>query len=73
MDLLGLLPKSENGRTMRLVIFDRFRKLVRAVPLKRSTALEVASSFIDNLVAAYRIPDITLTDNGPQIAAVYFQ
>lgn len=73
MDLLGPLPTSENGRTMILVICDRLPKRVRAIPLKGATALEVASAFIDDLVAANGIPDSTLTDNGPQFAAVFFQ
>eukprot|EP00170_Pyropia_yezoensis_P001001 contig_4663_g1005 len=73
MDLLGPLPTSENGYTTILVICDRFTKLVRAMTLKGTTALEVASAFIKHWVAAYGIPDSTLTDNGPQFAAVYFQ
>lgn len=68
-----VIPTSENGCTMILVICDRFTKCVRGIPLKGTTALEVASAFIDHWVAAYGIPDSTLTHNGPQFAAVYSQ
>lgn len=35
--------------------------------------MDVASAFLDHLVASYGIPDSTLTDNGPQFASVLFQ
>ena len=73
MDLLAPFPKSENGYKHLLVICDRFTKLVRVVPLRDTTSLDVVSTFIDTWVASYRLPDTTLTDNGPQFASEYIQ
>ena len=73
MDLLGPLPTSRNGHRFILVICDRFTKLTRAIPLKVTTALAIASVFLDHWVAAYGVPDTVLTDNGPQFAAVFLQ
>jgi len=73
MDLLGPLPTSKGGHKHVLVICDLFTKLTRAIPLREATALTVASAFIDTWVAAYGIPDSVLTENGPQIASVYYQ
>jgi len=73
MDLLGPLPTSKGGHKHVLVICDRFTKLTRAIPLRKATALTVASAFIDTWVVAYCIPDTVLTDNGPQFASVYYQ
>lgn len=73
MDLLGPLPKTQTGHEYLLVMCDRFTKLTRAVPLKDTTAMDVVSAFLDHWVAAYGIPDSTLTDNGPQFASVLFQ
>jgi len=73
MDLLGPLPTSENGFRFILVICDRFTKLTRVFPLRETTALVIASVFLDHWVGAYGFPDTVLTDNGPQFAAVFLQ
>jgi len=73
MDLLGPLPTSKGGHKHVLVICDRFTKLTRAIPLRETTVLTVASAFKDTWVAAYGIPYTVLTDNGPQFASVYYQ
>jgi len=73
MDLLGPLPTSKGGHKHVLVICNRFTKLTRAIPLRKATALTVASAFKDTWVAVYGIPDTVLTDNGPQFALVYYQ
>lgn len=73
MDLLGPFPETDRGYSMILVISDRFTKLTRALPLRETTALVVASAFIDYWVGAYGVPDTVLTDNGPQFASLFFQ
>ena len=73
MDILGPLPVTEEGNQYLLVICDRFTKLTRAIPLAEITAMSVVSAFLDHWVAAYGIPDSTLSDNGPQFASVLFQ
>jgi len=56
-----------------LVNCDRFTQLMRAIPLRDAKALTVSSALIDNLAAAYGIPDAVHTDNGPQFASIYDQ
>jgi len=73
MDLLGPLTTSRGGHKHVVVIYYRFTKLTRAIPLRDATALTVSSAFIDTWVTPYGIPDSVLTDNGPQFASVYYQ
>jgi len=73
MDLLGPLPTSKGGNKHVLVICDRFNKVTRSIPLRKATALTVASACTDTWVAAYGIPDTVVTDNGPQFALVLYQ
>lgn len=73
MDLLGPFPETDRGHNMILVMSDRFTKLTRALPLWETTALVVASTFVDYGVGAYGVPDTVLTKNGPQFASLFFQ
>jgi len=73
IDLLGPLPRTPEGYEYILVICDRFTKVMRAVPLKDISAPDVLSAFLDTWVASYGIPDSVLLDNGPQVAAVFWQ
>ena len=73
MDLFGPLITSKGGHKHILVIWDRFGKLTRAIPLRDATALTVASAFVNTWVFAYGIPDSVLMGNGPQFSSVYFQ
>jgi len=73
MDLLGPLPTSENGFRFIMVICDQFTKLTRVFPLRETTALVIASVFLDHWVGSYGFPDTVLTDNEPQFAAVFLQ
>jgi transposase InsO family protein len=66
MDILGPLPKTENGNRFLLVISDRLSKLTRTVPLRSITALAVAKAFCDAWVFSYGPPRYQLTDNGTQ-------
>jgi transposase InsO family protein len=72
MDILGPLPKTEHGNRLLLVIFDRFSKLTRTVPLRTITALGVAKAFRDAWVFSYGPPRYFLTDNGTQFNATFF-
>jgi hypothetical protein len=73
MDILGSLPKTQHGNRFLLVIADRYSKLTRTVPLRVTTALAVAQAFCDHWVFVYGPPVSLLTDNGPQLAAKFFQ
>lgn len=73
MELLGPLSVTEVDNQYLLFICDRFTKLTPAVLLAEGMAMSVASACLDHWVAAYGIPDSTLSENGPQIASVLFQ
>lgn len=46
IDTLGELLHTPRGNRLLLEISDRFSKLVRTVPIKRITAVEVAKEFV---------------------------
>ena len=71
-DLLGELIRTRRGNRFVLVIVDRFSKLLRTVPMKRITAIEVAKAFVHHWVFVYGQPLSLFSDNGPQLAASLF-
>jgi Integrase zinc binding domain len=71
MDILGPLPKTEHGNRFLLVIYDRFSKLTRTLPLRTITALGVAKAFCDAWLFSYGPPSYLLTDNGTQFNAKF--
>ena len=72
MDLLGPLPKTAHGNRHVLVMTDRSTKLTRSIPLRTPTTSVVDNAFLDNSVYVYGAPRGVLTDNGPQVAAKFF-
>ena len=72
MDILGPLPKTSHGKQYVLVITDRYTKLARAIPMKKTTAPLVAAAFLQNWIYPYGIPESLLTDNGPQFISQFF-
>jgi len=73
MELLGPLTETKAGNFFLLIIFDRFSKLVRAVPPAGVTATDVSSAFCRDWISVYGPPDTVLTDNGPQFAFLFFR
>ena len=73
MDLLGPLTETKTGNVFFMIIVDWFSKLVRAVPLVGVTATDVSSAFFRDWISVYGPPDTVLTDNGPQLASLFFQ
>jgi len=66
VELYGPLARTAAGHRFILVITDRFTRLVRALPMDGTTAVDCASAVLDYWVAAYGPPDRLLTDGGPQ-------
>jgi len=54
------------------VITDRFTKLVRALRVDGTTAVDCASAVLDYWVAAYGPPDRLLSDGGPQFTSHFW-
>lgn len=71
MDFLGPLLKTKKGNTHLLLIVDRFTKLVRAVPMKKTTAFDVAQAFAANWVFVYGPPSSVLMDNAGNFRAKF--
>ena len=65
MDLIRPLLKTTDGNNYLLVITDRYTKLVRAIPLRNTTAPAVAKAITRDWVFTYGLSRRILTDNGP--------
>ena len=72
MDLYGPLLKNLHGNRHVLFITYRFTKLCRSIPLRTTQAHQVAQAFLDAWVYPCGMPNILLTDNGPQFTAKFF-
>jgi len=72
VDLYGPLARTAAGHRFILVITDRFSKLVRALPMDCTTAVDCASVVMDYWVAAYGPPDRLLSDGGPQFSSHFW-
>jgi len=72
VDLYGPLARTAAGHRFILVITDRFTKLVRALPMDGTTAVDCASAVLDYWVAAYGPPDRLLSDGGPQFTSHFW-
>jgi len=66
VDLYRPLERTAAGHRFILVITDRFIKLVRAIPMDGTSAVDGASVVLDYWVSAYGPPDQLLSDGGPQ-------
>lgn len=73
MDILGTLLRVPRVSWFALVITDRYTKLTGAVAKSRTTALPIASLFLDNMDISYGIPDYVLKDNGIQFISMFFE
>lgn len=72
MDILAPLPKSIDGNEFISVITDRFSKATRTIPLKTTTATDVAMALLTHWVYSYGLPLYLLTDNGNQLLSKFF-
>ncbi|CAN8070204.1 unnamed protein product [Agarophyton chilense] len=73
IDLLGPLRKTKNGYQHILVITDRFSKLTRAIPLKKTMSTTLAIAFLNNWVYPYGTPLYLLTDNSSNLASKFLE
>jgi len=72
VDLYGPLARTAAGHRLILVITHRFTKLVRALPMDGTTAVDCASAVLNNWVAAYGPPDRSLSDGRPQFTSHFW-
>lgn len=71
MIILGPFPKSTNEHRLISLITDRFSKITRAIPMRSTTATDVAMAFLVHWIYPYGPPICLLTDDGPQFVAKF--
>ena len=59
------LPESANGYTCLLTMTDRVSKLIVLVPMKTTTALDVATAFVQHVFCWFGSPLSLCSDRGP--------
>lgn len=64
MDIVGPLPVTRKGNSYILTIQDLLTKYCFAIPLMRTTAVDIAEAFVDKFVCAVGAPKAILTDQG---------
>ena len=62
MDLMGPLPKTEEGFRHILVIVDYFSKWVEAFALKTKSSREIMDNLVGKVISRFGIPEEILTD-----------
>ena len=72
IDILGELIRTPRGHRYLLVITDRFSMLVRTIPLKTVSAVEVEKAFVNNWVFTYGPPEDLISDNEKQFTSRFF-
>jgi len=71
-DLFGPLSKTAAGHEYIMVITDRVSKLVRAIPMGQTRAVDCAFVLLHCWIGDYGPPDRVLSDGGPQFTAQFW-
>lgn len=66
IDLVGPLPMSRQQNTFLLVVVCCFTKYCLIFPLRRATGKVIAQRLEDHVFLVHGIPQIIISDNGPQ-------
>lgn len=69
----GTTPREGKRNPFALVLTDRCSKLTRGLPTANTTALPIASHFMDNWIVPYSIPTHVLTYDGTQFVSEFFR
>jgi transposase InsO family protein len=64
VDIIGPLSASEPGIRYILTVQDDLSKFLIAVPMRGQTAEEVSKAFVENVILAYGLPQVILSDCG---------
>lgn len=72
MAILGPIPKTKEGIQLLVVMTEKYKKLIRAVPVEKSSATTVARIILVHQVTNYSFPSKLLNDNGPQFVSKLF-
>ncbi len=70
IDIVGPLPKSDNGEKYILVVIDAFSRWCEAFPMKTMEAIEVAKYLYQDVICRYGAPDVLVSDRGQQFMSL---
>ena len=74
MDFITDLPKSNGFDSIFVVVDQGLSKGVILSPCNKTiTAIETAELYVREVFKRYRLPDIMISDHGPQFATKVFQ
>ena len=73
VDLVGPLPVTYSGNRYILTMVDKFTHYIRAIPLDKVTAVNVARNIINHWIYEYGVPIAILADNGTQFRSRVLQ
>ena len=72
LDLVGPLPKSNNGFEYIVVVTDLFTKWPEAYPLRNTDAPSVARRIMDDFICRFGCPEGLHSDQGPNLEGSVF-
>lgn len=61
--MLGLLPCTAEGSKHKIIITDRYSKLMRVLPTDKTSSAYVANVFFDSWIVPYGITNYVLADD----------
>ena len=73
IDIVGPLPKTENGNEYIMVVSDYFTKWVEAYAIPDHTAQTVADKLLNEFICRYGMPQSIHSDQGREFESVLFQ
>lgn len=73
IDYIGPYPRSKEGHRFAVVVVDSFTKFVFGQPLREATASATLSFLRNEIFFKYFMPEIMISDNGPQFKSIQFQ
>ncbi|XP_060564385.1 uncharacterized protein LOC132723637 [Ruditapes philippinarum] len=73
LDIMGPLPRSDEGNKYVLTIVDYFTKWIVAIPIKNQEAVTVANKFIEKFVSVFGVPKQIHSDQGRNFESSLFQ
>ncbi len=70
---MGPLPRSTHQHEYLLVFIDYFSRWVELFPIRKATALTVASLLRKEILTRWGVPDFILSDQGTQFVSAVFK
>lgn len=73
IDIVGPLPRSNQGHKYILVILDTFSKFPLVFPLRSATTKQICKIFLNNVILFFGAPEVLELDNGVQFTSREFK